>query len=736
MNLLLVESPSKCQIIEKYLKDKNVICMATCGHFRDIKSLQDIIISTEQEQQPIQIIYSMIHSKLTHINQIKNQLKNVQEIYIATDNDREGESIAWHICDYFHFNIETTKRILFNEITESSILYAFENPTFINMNIVNSSKARQVLDFLIGYNCSPLLWKQFQIFSLSAGRCQTPALQLICDHTNNHPNELQIFHRVIGYFTNKYIPFELNHLFPYDENSNHNDILTFFQNEITFEHTYDYQIQPSISILPPIPFNTCTLQQTANNKYQYSPKETMKFCQSLYEKGYITYMRTESTQLSTTFIASCHKYIEKKYGLHFIGSSPKNNNNNNNICAHEAIRVTNIELCNSLSLIPHLTSKEIKMYLLIYQNTLSSCMSNATMSILKAKINSSNCCYFFQYSCQIPIFLGWKIIYEKPIHLDENNYHYLQHCNTIQQCHEMTSEISIHNSKQHWTESHLIHELERLKIGRPSTFATIVEKIKERNYVEKQNINGTKNSFQNFKFESQKIVLFQTMENIGNEINKLVLQPLGNDVNQFLQTHFSDIFNYHYSKQMEDQLDLIATNQEMWWNICLPFYELLNEKMVFFSNKTKEIKKIKTIKNKKIKEKEKEKEKEKGDLGYYHDKKVIVKKGPYGLFVIYGDRNISLKDLGNRPIENITLHEIENVLDKKENKILRVIDDNKNILKGLNGKSDYIELINNKNNRKLKSKPQFISLKKFSENYLTCEIEIIQNWLRHQYGII
>jgi DNA topoisomerase-1 len=738
MNLVIVESPSKCLLIEKYLQDKNVICLATGGHFRNIKLLKDIVIDVNNQEEPIQIIYSMIHDKKQNIDKIQKQIQIANEIILATDNDREGESIAWHICDYFRLDVKTTKRIVFNEITESVIINAFEHPTCLNMNIVSSQKARQVLDFLIGFYCSPILWKEFPTLKtkLSCGRCQTPALQLIYDNQMNIDNnlELKIFHHVIGYFTNQYIPFHLNHEFPYNENSNHEDIIFYLQNASTFDHIYSYDIQ-SISLSSPIPFNTCTLQQAASQILQYSPKETMQYCQTLYEKGYITYLRTESTQISPSFISIVQTYIEKKYGPTYIGVKCDDDNNNNNdydddieIKTHEAIRVTNIQLCNSLSLIHHLNNKEIKMYQLIYQNTLSSCMSNSIISVLTATIQSCHS-YTFQHKCEIPIFLGWKIVYKSK---DENNhlYHYLQHLQNHIPIQEIVTTLSIQNNTSHWTESHLIHELQHLGIGKPSTFASIVDKIQQRQYVKKQNIQGTKNQFQHFKLESQKITPFSVIEEIGNEINKLVLQPLGHDVNQLLQTHFADIFNYQNSKQMEIQFQLIANNQEIWWNICLHYYQLLKEHLELYNNNKKTIITTTTSETPKT-DTNTNQQKSNGNLGLYNDKSVTVKKGPWGLFVIYGDKNISLKYLGNRPIENITLNEIQSVLDGKEENILRIINENAIIMKGKKRKPDYIEWKQSK-----KSKPTFISLKTFSENYFDCDIEILENWLRIEFGLL
>jgi DNA topoisomerase-1 len=312
--------------------------------------------------------------KKKQIELLRKAIKETDEVIIATDDDREGEAIAWHICQLFHLNIEKTKRILFHEITESALQKAIQHPITINMNIVYAQQARQILDLLVGFRISPILWKCISAQckkSLSAGRCQTPALKMVYDNYLDIQNtqERKVYNTT-GYFTNMHLPFELSKQYESEE-----EMVEFLEGSCEFNHLYSVNVPISLLKSPPEPFTTSRLQQTASNELHFSPKETMKICQHLYEEGYITYMRTDSTKYSEEFIGQIRQYILKKYDETYIHealdslsltnairekiveeltqsqTSKKTNTNKKSKTntepiqsAHEAIRPTNISL--------------------------------------------------------------------------------------------------------------------------------------------------------------------------------------------------------------------------------------------------------------------------------------------------------------------------------------------------------------------------------------------------------
>jgi len=314
--LVIVESPSKCKKIEKYLNDNDDLniyeVMATMGHINELKSLENIDIKNNFTCK-----YDLIDAKKKNTDAIKKKIKTVDEVIIACDADREGEGISYAICEVFKLSVTKTKRIIFNEITEQAILEAIKNPRTINMNLVHAQQTRQILDLVVGFKVTPVLWKHISRnteHSLSAGRCQTPALRLIYDNQNeiNKSPGKQIY-STTGYFTNKNIPFVLNKNYETEE-----EIVDFLDGTSTFDHVYTCS-QPTKSFrLQPEPFTTSKIQQTASNELHYSPKDTMKICQKLYEAGYITYMRTDSKKYSKEFIDSATSYIKQFYNEKYI----------------------------------------------------------------------------------------------------------------------------------------------------------------------------------------------------------------------------------------------------------------------------------------------------------------------------------------------------------------------------------------------------------------------------------
>ena len=762
--LLIVESPSKCATIEKYLASKDIKCIASFGHIREIKSLQDIDIDNNFKTN-----FTPIASKNSQIQILKKAIKACSEVIFATDNDREGEAIAWHICQQFHLNIHTTKRIIFNEITQKCLIKAYENPVRLNMNLVNAQMARQIVDLLVGFKVSPLLWKLGNK-KLSAGRCQSPALRLICENDVEGENKkIEKSYNVTGYFTLHNIPFTLNKSFSKFEG----DLEDYF-NQVEQSHKYNYSIK-QINISPPSPFSTSTIQQTASNQLHYSPKETMSLCQKLYEKGLITYMRTESTTYSAEFISITHKYIETKYGLKYVNIEQKSQEDQET--AHEAIRVTDISKTNISDM--KLEKKEESMYRFIWINTIESCMTNAIYDGLNAKLEDAFCNYYYSYKCDKPVFLGWQIIKNN---ISDNFYDYLSRLQIGSKLNlkKAVANVSIGNQHLHYSEAKLVSTLEKKGIGRPSTFASIVDKIQDRKYVKKGSIKGKKIKCNVYELDLQEetINVVEKEIEIGNENNKLILNPLGKIVNSYLQENFEELFDYNYTNKMENALDEVANGKQNCIHVCFECnnkverylksikseqfeYKFDDNHIVIFAKYGPVVKCIDETKSKKdsvsfkkikddidfdkLQQGEYQLEeileennsdtigpKNEKDLGLYKEKTVVIKKGKFGLYAVYGTKNVSLKSFGNRPIENITLDEVIPILQGKTENTVREINENIHIHKGKTPKfPDYIFY----KTKKMK-KPTFYSLDGCYFDYKTCDIEKLKEWIKNTHGLM
>ncbi|NDH07267.1 type IA DNA topoisomerase, partial [bacterium] len=485
-----------------------------------------------------------------------------------------------------------TKRITFNEITEASIQHAIRNPRTINMDIVYAQQARQILDILVGFKVSPMLWKfitgpKGKDKSLSAGRCQTPALRLIYDNEQDIKTaEEKKVYNVTGYFTNSNLPFDLT---PQGKYETEDDITDFLSGTSEFSHVYSCSAPTKVLKSQPEPFTTSRLQQVASNELHYAPKETMRICQLLYEGGYITYMRTDSKTYSGVFVDEVKTYITRTYadGAKYINSNidcmitgsvvseskakSKSKTKSTNPDkpppqeAHEAIRPTHISLC---ELPETMDSKERRMYKLIWENTLESCMAPASFYSITATISAFHDNRFVHTS-ELIDFPGWKIV-AKRYPVENKDYHYLRQIkpNAPIQYKKVCAKVTIKGSKQHYTEARLVHLLEEKGIGRPSTFSSLVDKIQERGYVKKEDIKGRELLCKDYELEGEDIFEIENKREFGNEKGKLVIQPMGIIVMEFLEKHFNELFDYNYTCIMEDSLDKIAKGDAQWVDLC------------------------------------------------------------------------------------------------------------------------------------------------------------------------
>jgi len=765
--LVIVESPSKCKKIEKYLGFQYK-CIASKGHICNISKVK-------KDYEPE---FEILSEKKDHVKSMREIISvfDPKNIYLGTDDDREGEAIAWHICLTFGLPVETTHRIIFHEITESAIRAAVAFPIVVRMNIVNAQKARQVLDRLVGFEISPLLTKRLGTIqekkSLSAGRCQTPALRLVYDLDQvNEKKERSFQYQATGHFFESKIPAILNHHFETEK-----ECETFLEESKTFSHIYSLDTPQNKKTPPPQPFNTSALLQYASVHLHLSPKQTMNYCQTLYQNGHITYMRTESTKYSLEFLNKIRECFDDPSWIGDLGKIQNNNHNN----PHEAIRITNLEKC-------HLEEKDIDhvddkagfarlkaVYDMIRYRTIESCMSDYQYKEIQVKIRAPQEKEYI-HLIEIPVFLGWRRCkwiepeFLKTQEIQNAFYFSLQHkSKKIADLSKIECIVTSANGTRHYTESGLIKKLEDLGIGRPSTFATIIETIQERKYVEKKDLEGEKKTVVEFEYNglSKKIQRIEKERIFGAEKNKLVLQDLGKQVIEELIPTFTTLFEYEYTKTMEESLDLVSENSLEWQEVCKKCAEEIKKESKQWKKEIQEIYKIDEVHElifskkgamirkpkmdfkpeyeylstrKKIDiEKLKKGEYTLEDLleipreylGNYLDKEVRLKKGPYGSYVLWGEETV--KTPLKKDPWNITLEDIVEILESKTKvlppNVLRVLTDKMTIRKGKFGPYVYYK-------DSEKEKPDFYSLKPFKTNVHQCEITEILTWMEETYGI-
>ncbi len=594
--LVIVESPAKCQKIESYLGKDKYTCLASFGHIREIADgLKSIDVDHE-----FAIKFAVMSSKHTQVAKLRAAIADATEVILATDDDREGEAIAWHLCQVFNLSVSTTKRIVFHEITEPALRAAVAAPRTINMSLVLAQQARQVLDLIVGYKLSPVLWTYVAHTNLSAGRCQTPALRLIYDNYKEiEASTATLVYSVYGIFTKLNITFHLSH------EIHSIDVLERFIHETAAAPDTGFRATvgtPKKSTKPPPrPYSTSTLQQAASNDLHLSPKDTMSVAQKLYEQGFITYMRTDSRVYSAEFVSKASAYIRARWTEDdVVGKDIHSITMKDSTSAHEAIRPTDI----SRTLLPQSCHpREHRLYSIIHRNTLESLMAPAicqtlTMSIsspvsIPATVPGSGAsgtpgetpCYY-TYTAEQIIKPGWKLVaggYDK----DAKEYTYFAHLAasstmTAMPFKRISTKCSLRNTKSHYTESGLVQLLEKMGIGRPSTFSSLIDKIQERGYVKLQDVRGKSLECREFiisentdtslnstsKNGSKKIESKTEVREIGSETRKLVIQPLGIVVIEFLLQHFAPLFEYEFTKNMEIQLDEIATDGMIWHELC------------------------------------------------------------------------------------------------------------------------------------------------------------------------
>jgi len=755
-SLIIVESPAKCKKIESFLGPK-FKCKASIGHFRLLNSLEQI------DMEKMTAKYVVSSDKKKNLAELKKCINDSNEVILATDNDREGEAIGWHICDYFKLPVAKTKRILFQEITKPAIIEALNNPTFLNMNLVKAQQTRQILDLLVGYKISPTLWKSISAQyekNLSAGRCQTPALRIIYENElENEKKACQVNHSIKGWFTGKSIQFQLDKTWTQDEETN---LEEFYQTCIgsIFKITIG---KPKLLVQnAPLPFDTSTLQQAASNELHYSPKNTMKYAQELYENGYITYMRTDQKKYSQEFIIEISKHIDSEYGEEFLS---KNLENIKLVVdkkdeAHEAVRPISI-LVDKID--AEITPQAKKLYQLIRNRTLESCMDKSKIQYIVCEIPTKEG-YLFKNRSEKFIFLGWRIVKSKEDTLSLENYNYLSNIKNGSEVvlNKLLSEITMKDGQHHITEAQLVSLLEKKGIGRPSTYSSLVDKIQERAYVKKEDISGKEVEVKQFKMENKKIQISRVKKKLGGEKNKLIITPIGRKVIEFLISNFDDLFYYEFTKKMEDDLDKISKGNLDGKKMCFEINANLQNKLqdsqfskeedklddyhkiimgkyghvikktigdkVSFINIPKEIN-VEDLKSGKIQITDLDGYNKKDFVLTENGETITIKNGKYGYYAIKGQEKISLKDWTDENINSITLADI--IKQKEEKKETGSF--NKFITNDLSiRKSKYGYYLYYKS--KVMNKPAFYKVDTFSGDISIAEVEQIKNWIGETYS--
>jgi DNA topoisomerase-1 len=601
--LVIVESPAKCQKIESYLGKDKYQCLASFGHIREIADgLKSIDVDNEFATK-----FAIMSSKYAQVAKLRAAIADATEVILATDDDREGEAIAWHLCQVFNLSVTTTKRIVFHEITEPALKAAVAAPRVIDMSLVHAQQARQVLDLVVGYKISPVLWTYVAHTNLSAGRCQTPALRLVYENYKEiEASTAVMVYTVSGIFTKLNLTFHLSREIESTGDSSTASLERFIEETAAAPDSgfrASVGVPKKLTKAPPHPYSTSTLQQAASNDLHISPKDTMSVAQKLYEQGYITYMRTDSKVYSVEFVKKACDYIRKRFagagegaGDELIGnlstvsgsssSSDKDAKDATTTAtaAHEAIRPTDI----SRTLLPQSCHpREHRLYSMIHRNTLESLMAPAIAQSLTMSISSpvavagEPCSY--RYTAEQIIKPGWKLV-AGGYDAEAKEYTYFASLASPGSAAAATvlsapfkrimTKCSLRNSKSHYTESGLVQLLEKMGIGRPSTFSSLIDKIQERGYVKLQDIRGKSLECREFTITestqggTKKIESKTEVREIGGESRKLVIQPLGIVVIEFLLAHFAPLFEYDFTKDMENQLDEIATGGMVWHELC------------------------------------------------------------------------------------------------------------------------------------------------------------------------
>jgi len=563
-NLVIVESPAKAKTIEKFLGSEYKV-VSSNGHIADLPS-NELGIDIENDYNPK---YKITNDKKDLVKKLKNELKGVDTVWLASDEDREGEAIAWHLAENLNLNESNTKRIVFREITEKAIKNAIENPRQINKSLVDAQQARRVIDRLVGYKISPILWRKVK-GGLSAGRVQSVVLRLIAEREKEilNFNPVSSYKTTAEFINSNNIKFKAKYSINTNDDDNFNSFLDGFKNA---EFIVSSIKKSPLLKKPAPPFTTSTMQQEAARKLGFNVSRTMQTAQRLYEAGHITYMRTDSVTLSETAQNSIKNAIETKFGSNYHQSRNFSNKSKNAQQAHEAVRPTNF-----LNNIQNLDADQSNLYDLIWRRSVASQMSDAKVDKTTVKIKSNNHEGLFQSDGEVIKFDGFLKLYIESKDNQKNDDSQNNVLPNFTEGEIITKDkilVTQIFSKPpfRFTEASLVKKLEELGIGRPSTYAPTITTVMNRKYVFKGTNNAQTREIVQYVIDSD-INRNVNQENYGSNKGKLVPSEVGLLVNEFLTNNFKNIIDYNFTASVENEFDSIANGSKDWKSIIDKFY--------------------------------------------------------------------------------------------------------------------------------------------------------------------
>ena len=669
MNLIIVESPAKCLKIKHFLEssfpNKKFNVISTGGHIEEIKT-PGLNIDFENNFEAKYVFKNNKFVKSLLLNS-----KKAENIYIATDLDYSGSFIGYSVCKLLNIDIDKTKRLIFNSITKSAIVNAFNNPVKLDINHVNYEKSRQIIDRIIGFKLSPLAYQYLKSQHNSVGRCQTVALRLIVEKEKEITEKLN--NNTSSFYKIKVNLNLLNDTIIATNNINESVIKSFNNKSLTFS-IKDITIKKTIT-KPDKPFITSTLQCVASSKFGYSVSFIMKILQKLYEKGLITYIRTDCHNISSEFKKKIQDYIKLTFSNDYVNYSIKDSFQEHSQNGHEAIRITDLDL--DIDIVD-LTTQEKNIYKLIRLNTIQSQMKDNIVNNVKIVFVNNLNDIEVSSNIQTLIFDGFKILSnnDKYYNLDEINKLYK---NQKVNYYSIYFEYCLDSVPLHYNEHKLIKKLEQLGIGRPSTFSYIVNVIQEREYVIKTDIKGINKSVLEYEIKNKEQFTFNTIENnktFYNENNKLIPTEKGIRLIDFMTEYFNYIIDYNYTSDIELELDKIVNNEVDYLSVLKEFWMKLNNHLKDY----KIVIKTKSTKNERY-------------IGVFNNQKIILKNGLYGYYTKINNKNKSIKI--NKEFNDITIEDVIEYLKEEKDNIIGNYENQE--IKLFNGPFGYYFTYNNKN---------------------------------------
>ena len=574
-NLVIVESPAKAKTIEKFL-GKDFKVMSSYGHIRDLKKKE---LSVDEDS--LEPEYEIPEEKTKLVADLRSKADKAEKVWLASDEDREGEAISWHLCEVLGLDKQKTNRIVFHEITKPAILEAIEHPRHLDMNLVNAQQARRVLDRIVGFKLSPVLWRKVKP-ALSAGRVQSVAVRLIVERER----EIQGFKSETYYVVNGIFAITnpdgsatevkamLGSRFKTEA-----EVMNFLEQCKTSDYEVESIVRKPVKRTPAPPFTTSTLQQEAARKLGFTVSQTMMVAQHLYENGQITYMRTDSVNLSKLCLGASKEEIVRLYGKEYSKTRQYHTSSKGAQEAHEAIRPTYMDKAEIEG-----TAQEKRLYELIWKRTIASQMADAEIEKTIATIGIRNqetgirSQEEFVAQGEVVKFDGFIKVYRESLDDEEQQEefgHILPPLKEGQQLtrREITATERFAAGPQRYTEASLVHKMEELGIGRPSTYAPTISTIQQREYVQKGDKKGEDRTYTIYTLKGKQVAQKTRKEIAGSEKGKLIPTDIGIVVNDFLMKNFNEIMDYNFTAKVEQDFDRIAEGEEKWTDMMRMFYK-------------------------------------------------------------------------------------------------------------------------------------------------------------------